>query len=72
MKRDRSDGVTIVTSISQLPAHNACFYERMAGKWRTVTLLALAELLAMSVWLSASVIEPQLTSERSQAPSSRG
>ncbi len=35
----------------------------MTGKWRTVTLLALAELLAMSVWFSASAVVPQLTSE---------
>ena len=33
------------------------------GKWRTVGLLALAELLAMSVWFSASAVVPQLTSE---------
>jgi len=33
------------------------------GKWRTVSLLALAELLAMSVWFSASAVVPQLTAE---------
>ncbi len=33
------------------------------GKWRNVGLLALAELLAMSVWFSASAVVPQLTSE---------
>ena len=33
------------------------------GKWRSVGLLALAELLAMSVWFSASAVVPQLTSE---------
>jgi MFS family permease len=32
-------------------------------KWRTVGLLALAELLAMSVWFSASAVVPQLTTE---------
>ena len=35
----------------------------MTGKWRNVGLLALAELLAMSVWFSASAVVPQLTSE---------
>ena len=35
----------------------------MTNKWRTVGLLALAELLAMSVWFSASAVVPQLTSE---------
>jgi MFS family permease len=35
----------------------------MIGKWRTVALLALAELLAMSVWFSASAVVPQLTAE---------
>src|SRR5688572_22141887 len=33
------------------------------GKWRTVSLLALAELLAMSVWFSASAVVPQLKAE---------
>jgi MFS family permease len=33
------------------------------GKWRSVGLLALAELLAMSVWFSASAVVPQLTAE---------
>ena len=33
------------------------------GKWPTIGLLALAELLAMSVWFSASAVVPQLTSE---------
>jgi MFS family permease len=33
------------------------------GKWRNVSLLALATLLAMSVWFSASAVVPQLTAE---------
>jgi MFS family permease len=33
------------------------------GKWRNVSLLALASLLAMSVWFSASAVVPQLTAE---------
>ncbi|MEP7136657.1 MAG: MFS transporter [Chloroflexota bacterium] len=33
----------------------------MPGKWRTLLLLALAELLAMSVWFSASAVVPALT-----------
>jgi MFS family permease len=33
------------------------------GKWRTVTLLAVAVLLAKSVWFSASAVVPQLTAE---------
>jgi MFS family permease len=32
------------------------------GKWRTLVLLSLAELLAMSVWFSASAVVPVLTS----------
>jgi len=35
----------------------------MAGKWRSLSLLAFAELLAMSVWFSASAVVPQLTAE---------
>lgn len=31
------------------------------GKWRTLLLLSLAELLAMSVWFSASAVVPALT-----------
>src|SRR4028118_627551 len=34
-----------------------------AGKWRTVSLLAVAVLLAKSVWFSASAVVPQLTAE---------
>ncbi len=33
----------------------------LAGKWRTLLLLALAELLAMGLWFSASAVVPQLT-----------
>jgi MFS family permease len=33
------------------------------GKWRNVSLLALASLLGMSVWFSASAVVPQLTAE---------
>lgn len=32
-----------------------------SGKWRTLMLLALAELLGMSVWFSASAVVPALT-----------
>ncbi len=35
----------------------------MSLKWRTLLLLALAELLAMSVWFSASAVVPVLTRE---------
>jgi MFS family permease len=35
----------------------------MSLKWRTLLLLALAELLAMSVWFSASAVVPLLTRE---------
>jgi MFS family permease len=34
-----------------------------SGKWRNVSLLAFATLLAMSVWFSASAVVPQLTAE---------
>ncbi|MGH7544770.1 MAG: MFS transporter, partial [Gemmatimonadota bacterium] len=32
-------------------------------KWRTLWLLALAEMLAMALWFSASAVVPQLVSE---------
>src|SRR4051812_18217984 len=32
-------------------------------KWRNLTLLAAAELLAMALWFSASAVVPQLTAE---------
>jgi len=35
----------------------------MGGKWRTLWLLILAELLAMALWFSASAVVPQLTEE---------
>lgn len=35
----------------------------LAGKWRTLLLLAVAELLAMAVWFSASAVVPALTTE---------
>jgi MFS family permease len=34
---------------------------QIPGKWRTLFLLALAELLAMATWFSASAVVPQLT-----------
>ncbi len=33
------------------------------GKWRNLALLALAELLAMALWFSASAVIPQLGAE---------
>ncbi len=35
----------------------------MSKKWQTITLLALAEFLAMSLWFSASAVTPALTKE---------
>jgi MFS family permease len=35
----------------------------LAGKWRNIGLLVLAELFAISVWFSASAVVPQLTAE---------
>ncbi len=35
----------------------------LPGKWRVLTLLALVELLANSVWFSASAVVPQLAAE---------
>ena len=35
----------------------------LAHKWRNLILLALAELLAMTLWFSASAVIPQLTAE---------
>ncbi len=40
----------------------------LAGKWRTLGLLAVAQLLAMSVWFSASAVVPQLTAEWGLSP----
>ena len=34
-----------------------------AGKWRNLTFLAVAELLAMALWFSASAVVPQLAAE---------
>jgi MFS family permease len=36
---------------------------RPSRKWRNLTLLAVAELLAMALWFSASAVVPQLTTE---------
>ena len=38
-------------------------FDEMKGKWRNISLLCLAELLAMTLWLSASAVVPQLTEE---------
>ena len=46
---------------------NGLTTESTAHKWRTLWLLALAELLAMSLWFSASAVVPQLTTEWSLA-----
>jgi MFS family permease len=35
--------------------------DRIPGKWRILVLLAIAELLAMATWFSASAVVPQLT-----------
>ncbi len=35
----------------------------MEGKWRNLSLLAVAQLLAMALWFSASAVVPQLTEE---------
>ncbi|MCB0226594.1 MAG: MFS transporter, partial [Anaerolineae bacterium] len=35
----------------------------MSKKWQTILLLALAELLAMGMWFSASAVTPALTAE---------
>ena len=34
-----------------------------AGKWRNLTFLAVAELMAMSLWFSGSAVVPQLHEE---------
>ncbi len=48
--------------IGEATAHVAPATE-LAGKWRNLSLLALAELLAMTLWFSASAVVPQLTHE---------
>ncbi|MDP6416882.1 MAG: MFS transporter, partial [Gammaproteobacteria bacterium] len=35
----------------------------LTGKWRNLTFLSIAELLAMALWFSASAVIPQLTEE---------
>ena len=40
-------------------------------KWRTLLVLAAAELMAMALWFSASAVVPQLTSEWALAPAAR-
>ena len=35
----------------------------LPGKWRTISLLVIAELFAISVWFSASAVVPQLNAE---------
>lgn len=41
------------------------------GKWRNLTFLAMAELLAMALWFSASAVVPQLTEEWSLSDGQR-
>jgi MFS family permease len=48
--------MTSLSASSKDLAHHA-----LAGKWRTLLLLSLAELLAMAVWFSASAVVPALT-----------
>ena len=43
----------------------------LSGKWRNVGFLALAELLAMALWFSASAVVPQLTVEWGLSDSQR-
>jgi MFS family permease len=38
-------------------------HRRLLRKWRNLTLLAVAELLAMAMWFAASTVGPQLTAE---------
>ena len=40
----------------------------MSAATRSLTLLAIAELLAMSLWFSASAVVPQITEQSSLAP----
>jgi MFS family permease len=42
--------------------------EPLPGKWLNLSLLAVAELLAMSLWFSASAVVPQLTTEWNLGP----
>lgn len=43
------------------PSPEAIVIPTLPGKWRTLLLLSLAELLAMAVWFSASAVVPALT-----------
>jgi len=42
------------------------------GRWRALTLLAVAELLCMSLWFSASAVAPALQSEWTLSESQAG
>lgn len=42
--------------------------DQLVGKWRTLWLLALAELLGMAVWFSASAVVPALTAAWALSP----
>jgi MFS family permease len=42
------------------------------ARWRTLALLAVAELLGMSLWFAASAVAPQLAEQWSLAPSQTG
>ena len=41
----------------------------LGGKWRQLTVLAVAELFAMTLWFSASAVVPQLQAEWSLSDS---
>ena len=43
---------------------------RLSPKWRVLLLLALAQLLAMSLWFSATAVTPALVEEWQLSPGS--
>jgi MFS family permease len=51
----------MVVGKAKIASHGPQDLETVSGKWRTLLLLSLAELLAMSVWFSASAVVPTLT-----------
>ncbi|MEP6570257.1 MAG: MFS transporter [Acidobacteriota bacterium] len=52
--------------------NNAPLPQSAAGRWRALVLLSLAELLAMSLWFSASAVVPALRVEWNLSDSSAG
>jgi len=56
--------------LGEKPSHGKNERAAALGRWRTLALLSLAELLAMSLWFSASAVVPSLRLEWNLSDSS--